>query len=77
MRAIEKPKTEFQAWFYKNLCDNNLTFTDVAGLLRTTKQTISNHYRKEESLSFAYIWCYCALFGNGNPDTLYEMTRSK
>lgn len=76
MRKSVYPKTDFQKWFFDNLIENDLTMSDVASKLHTSRQTVSNHYRNSKSVSYCDIIGYCIVFKTGNLEEVYKMAKS-
>ena len=65
------PKGMFGEWLFVNMMKRNLTCSDVANMLHTTRQTISNHINNIHKPTYVWVIAYCSIFG-GDPDMLWK-----
>lgn len=67
-----KPKSTFGEWLLSNMIKNDLTCVDVANLLHTTRQSISNHVNDVHKPTYVWVIAYCSIFGD-DPDIIWKM----
>lgn len=63
---------EFGTWLVQELRDNDLTTIDLAGLLRTSRQNISEYIHKKRKPSYVMILAICYIL-NHDPITVYQL----
>ena len=68
------PKNDFGNWLLNNILENNMTCSDVANRLLTTRQCVRNHINGDVVPSYVWVIAYCSLF-NDNPTIIWKMVK--
>lgn len=62
----------FGEWLVRELREHNMTCEEFAGLLKTTRQTITKYATKKARPSYITVVAICYIF-NRNPDAIWQL----
>lgn len=67
-----QPKTDFGRWLLDNMIRHDLSCSDLAVELNTTRQTIWNHINGNITPSYVWVVAYCYIFDD-SPAVVWQM----
>ena len=76
MIKTTKPKGKFGHWLFHKMVDYYYTQQEVADMLHTTKQSISNHVRGVCLPNYPWVIAYCSIF-NEDPEEIWKLVEEE
>lgn len=74
MSRLKQPATEFGKWMKRNMEENDITFDEIADIIRDTRSNIVNHYHQRSYVPFTFVMAYCDIFNSQeDPDDVWKM----
>lgn len=61
-RKCKQPETEFGKWMQKKMEECDITFDEMAEIMRDTRSNIVNHYHQRSYVPFPFVLMYCEMF---------------